>query len=193
MRRGDLEYRSLTRSESQIDAFDGRIIRGMPIVYNSLSSDLGGFKERIRPEAGRRTFRENVDVVALCDHEITKLLGRRSSGTLSIRNEAEGVHTKIDPPDTSYARDMVVLIERRDVQGMSFGFRVLEDEWHMEDGILVREVIDMVFREITVTGFPAYEATDVAIAKRSLDRFVREHGPSLKIRERMLQQARATF
>lgn len=193
MRRADLEYRSLTRAESLIDAFDGRIIRGMPIVFNSLSSDLGGFKERIRPEAARRTFRENVDVVALVDHNLSKLLGRRSSGTLTIRNEAEGVTSRIDPPDTSYARDLVTLIERRDVQGMSFGFRVLEDEWHMEDGVPVREVIDMVFREITVTAFPAYEETDVSMAKRSLDQFVKAHGPSLKMRERMLQQARATF
>jgi Caudovirus prohead serine protease len=32
---------------------------------------------------------------------------------------------------------------RRDVTGMSFGFRALDDSWHLHDGVPVREVHDI--------------------------------------------------
>lgn len=186
-----LEYRK-TSGNATVDAFDGRLIRGMPIVFNSLSVDLGGFKERIRPEAVNRTLREGIDVRALLDHDSAKIMGRVKAGTLSLRKESNGLLARIDPPATSYAKDILESIARGDVSGMSFGFRVLDDEWHMEDGDPVREVIDMEIREVSIVSFPAYESTDVEVALRSLDAFKQTAAwrPSMKFRER---QARAGF
>lgn len=198
MRPGELEYRHEAQYRASrvaaLDPFDGRIITGMPIVFNSSSENLGGFIERIRPNAIKRTLKEGIDVLALLEHDIHKLLGRVSAGTLVLRAEAAGLINRIDPPDTSYARDAVKLIERRDLKGQSFGFKVLEDEWHMEDGIPVREIEDMIVREVTLTAVPAYQETDVAVAKRSLLSFVQKSGAAITLatRERILRQLRAS-
>lgn len=171
--RDGLERRWIAQRVAKVSAVDDRLIRGMPIVFNSLSLDLGGFREIIKPEAVDRTLREQIDVRALVDHDSAKIMGRRSAGTLTLRKEPDGVLARIDPPDTSYAKDIVVSIERGDVDGMSFGFRVLTDEWRMQDGEPVREVLDMEIREVSIVTFPAYEETDVSMAKRSLEAFLK--------------------
>jgi len=171
--RDGLERRWIAQRVAKVSAVDDRLIRGMPIVFNSLSLDLGGFREIITPEAVDRTLREQIDVRALVDHDSAKIMGRRSAGTLTLRKDPDGIIARIDPPDTSYAKDIVVSIERGDVDGMSFGFRVITDEWRLQDGEPVREVHDMEIREVSIVTFPAYEETDVSMAKRSLEAFLK--------------------
>lgn len=186
----DIEFRKAS-GEAQVDAFDGRVIRGTPIVFNKDSEPIMGmFIERILPEAVNRTIRDGSDVRALVDHDTAKIMGRVKAGTLSLRKESDGLKAKIDPPDTSYARDIVASVSRGDVSGMSFGFRVIEDRWHTEAGLDIREIVDMEIYEISIVSFPAYTDTDVSVATRSLERFKAESGwkPSREFRER---QARA--
>lgn len=56
------------------------------------------------------------------------VLGRTSAGTVSLRETNHGLEVEGDFPDTSYARDLVTLMERKDVTQMSFGFRVKKDK-----------------------------------------------------------------
>lgn len=152
------------------DLSDDRLIRGYAVVFDVLSQDLGGFKERILPEAVNRSLK--ADVMALVDHDTAKVLGRTKAGTLSLRKDKRGLLSTIEPDtEITYARDIVRAVSRGDVTGMSFGFRVLEDDWHKEDGQPVRDVIDMEIMEISVVTFPAYMETDVAVAQRSLQLF----------------------
>ena len=139
--------------------------------FTSLSVDLGGFREVIKPEAVDRTLREGLDVRALFDHNSGQVLGRTTSGTLLLRKTRSGLGVEIDPPDTSFARDLLQSGERGDISGMSFGFRVLTEEWRLEDGEAVREVLDMVISEVSIVAFPAYEAPDASVAQRSLQAF----------------------
>lgn len=161
-----------------MDLSADRKIRGTAIVFNSLSVNLGGFREIIKPEAVDRTLREGIDVRALIDHDTGKILGRLRAGTLALHKEARGLKVVIDPPDTSYARDLMASVERGDISGMSFKFHVLRDEWRKEDGQAIRDVTDMTFSEVSVVGFPAYEQTDVTVAMRSLQQFEQEHAGS---------------
>jgi hypothetical protein len=72
-------------------------------------------------------------------------------------------------PETSYARDLSVLMQRGDVDSMSFGFHVPRggDEWS-DDGQR-RYLNEIALREVSVvTGFPAYEATSATIRKAQL-------------------------
>jgi hypothetical protein len=78
------------------------------------------------------------------------------------------------------------------VTGMSFGFRVLEDDWNYEnDQLAVRTVLDMRVSEISVVSFPAYQQTDVSVAKRSLEEFrAAQPRKSVAWRTRELQMLR---
>lgn len=147
-------------------------LRGRAIVFHSPSVDLGGFTEIIAPEAVDRTLREALDVRALFDHDSSKVLGRTTAGTLELRKGRTGLEITIDPPNTSYARDVVESVTRGDISGMSFGFRVLDDEWRMEGGEAVRTVTDMTITEVSIVTFPAYAETDVLVAQRSLQAYL---------------------
>ena len=113
------------------------MIIGQAAVFDSLSEDLGGFRERIAPGAFAATIAED-DIRALFSHSSDQVLGRNRAGTLKLAEDDTGLSVRIEPPDTNAARDLVTLIERGDVSGMSIGFQTLIDEWNMEDGEPVR-------------------------------------------------------
>lgn len=86
------------------------------------------FREQIAPGAFTRAIDEGQDVALLINHDPNLVLGRTSAGTAQLEQTERGLKVNADFPDTSYARDLVTLLERRDVSQMSFGFRVKEDK-----------------------------------------------------------------
>lgn len=167
-----------TVGEVRVDLAEDRRIRGMAIIFNQRSVNLGGFVEIIAPEAVDRTLREAGDVRALIDHDTGKVMGRTKSGTLELKKDRTGLKVVIDPPNTSYAKDIMESLNRGDVSGMSFRFRVMPGglEWEVDEdtGVHVRTVTDMTFDEISIVPFPAYEQTDVTVAMRSMRAFQAE-------------------
>jgi len=167
----------------KVEADASRRIKGYAIVFNSLSVDLGGFREIIMPSAVDRTLSEAMDVRALVDHDSSKVIGRTRAGTLSLRKDKSGLRVDIDPADTTTGRDILELVRRGDITGMSFAFRTLTDEWRMEDGEAIREVHDMTISEVSIVTFPAYQDTSVEVQARSLEvaqRSLREFKQSAK-------------
>jgi phage head maturation protease len=83
----------------------------------------------------------------------------------------------------------MVSIKRGDISGMSFRFRALDDEWHLEDGMPIREVADMVIGEVSVVSEPAYPDTEVAV--RSLREFqatiIPPYQPSVEMLRRKMK------
>lgn len=165
------------RTGTPLSTPQGRTLRGYAIAFNSLSADLGGFRETIMPEAVDRTLREALDVRALVDHDPSQVLGRTTAGTLRLRKDERGLLAEIDPPDTTAGRDILALVARGDVDGMSFGFRVMPggDRFEKRDGVPVRIISDMMIAEVSIVTFPAYAAADVAIAQRRLQAYHLAH------------------
>lgn len=161
-----LETRTLTRPV-EVRAKDGagRTIAGYAAVFNS-TADIGdSFREIIAPGAFSGTL--GGDVMALIGHDRNRVLGRTTAGTLRLREDDTGLAVEIDLPDTTDGRDLAVLIERGDVSGMSFGFVVTKQRWDETGPVPTRTIEAVDLREVTVTAFPAYD--DTTIALRSLD------------------------
>src|ERR1700733_2811506 len=82
----------------------GPSVAGYACTWNQLSSDLGGFKEKILPGAFRSCLRENQDIKCLRDHNPTNLLGRVQNKTLSVSEDTRGLHFSCLLPDTECGR-----------------------------------------------------------------------------------------
>jgi HK97 family phage prohead protease len=128
-----------------------------------LSHNLGGFKELIRPEAIKRTLESEQDVRAYVEHDARQKLGRRKANTLRLSVDDKGVKAEIDLPATTVGNDLATGLSRQDYDGMSFRFYKLRDKWTVKGEERVREVLDMVFDEVSVVGDPAYPDTSVAL------------------------------
>lgn len=154
-----LERRAFALTDMQVRAAGGRnTFTGRAVVYGQISDDLGGWRERIEPGAATRTLGRNPDVRFLINHDANLLLGRTVSGTLRLAEADDaGVDVEADLPDTTAARDLTVLMERRDITQMSFGFWVESDSW---DGNLHRvHEFDLDGGDVSVVTFPAYPQT----------------------------------
>jgi hypothetical protein len=147
------------------------IISGYASVFNERSETLYGFfQEVITPTAFDSTLTNNPDVRCLFDHDSSKVLGRTTNGSLTLKKDERGLFIECEPPDNSWANDLVVSVQRGDINQMSFGFRVKDDNWipnGVSDGIDLREILDLELFEVSVVTFPAYTQTSVGV--RSLE------------------------
>lgn len=140
-------------------------IKGTAAVFNQYSADLCGFKEIIRPGAFGDLINTD-DVFALKNHDENLVLGRNRSGTLKLEENDNGLDFVIYPPDTTYANDLLVSMERGDMDKCSFAF-VVDDEsvkWYNKDGTLIRDVSRMKeLWDISVVTYPAFPQTSAQV------------------------------
>jgi HK97 family phage prohead protease len=117
------------------------------------------FRERFAPGAFRRDIsRRDADLRCLINHNKDRVLGRQKAGTLRVEESDEGVYFEVEPPDTSYARDLVESVRRGDVSGCSFRFAPpFKDSFTRERGETVRTINSAGIREISIVTWPAYE------------------------------------
>lgn len=135
-------------------------IVGYAAVFNKLSEDLGGFRERIKPGTFSKTIQES-DIRALFNHDPNYVLGRNKAGTLRLKENSKGLKIRIDPPD--WASNIMESIHRGDIDQMSFGFRTIKDSWSKEDGQNIRQLEEVQLFDICPVTYPAYPDTTVAV------------------------------
>jgi HK97 family phage prohead protease len=155
------ERRTIPMTEIRAES-DGKIT-GYAAVFNQKSELLyGSFREVIKPGAFSNTLQN--DIRALWNHDTAYVLGRNTAGTLQLKEDDRGLRVEISPPDTQWARDLMVSIKRGDISQMSFGFNVRKDSWTEPDGqgVSERELLDVNLHEVSVVTFPAYPQTSVS-------------------------------
>lgn len=136
-------------------------IGGYAVVFESESVDLGGFTERVA--RGALTASLSGDIRAHWNHDPSIVLGRTSAGTLRLLEDSRGLAFELDAPDTQAGRDALVSIERRDVTGVSFGFRAIKDAWAKVGGKWLRTLLECELFEVSPCAYPAYQATEVGV------------------------------
>lgn len=171
------ERRLVTAARLELRAADAEgkppVITGYAALFDTLSEDLGGFREKIQPGAFTRAL-PTADVVAVINHEPWPILGRTTAGTLTLREDARGLAFEIAPPDTQTARDLVAAIERGDMNGCSFLFSARVDQWDTSGITPIRTLVDVDLFDVSFATNPAYRF-DAALAMRSLDHWRQEH------------------
>ena len=160
---------------------DNRERRSAPIEIRAKGRRLEGYAALFGTEARIGTFVETIrrgaftkslgsDILALLDHDPSRMLGRTRSGSLRLSEDRTGLHFDLDVPDTSHGRDVLALAERGDLGGMSFGFTATDEHWEGEK----RELRSVRLHEVSVVqSWPAYEGTIVSVRAKSIDAFIR--------------------
>lgn len=140
---------------------------GHAAVFDSMSESLGGFHEVIQRGAFRKVLRNpDLAVKALFNHDQNLVLGSSTNGTLQLSEDPTGLRYEVNVADTSYGRDLRVLLERGDVTQSSFAFKVGKDgqQWSdQEDGTLLRTITEFSdLLDVSPVTYPAYRATSAA-------------------------------
>lgn len=153
-------------------------IVGYGAVFGRLSQNLGGFVEDIAPQAFNDTIARKTsssaadgDLKSYWNHDGSRFLGRTSAGNLTVGIDVTGVRYEVAPPNTSYARDLVELVDNRLVIGSSFTFRTLPDGdvWSLtEQGFPKRTIVGAEMFELGPVSDPAYLATEEEGASAAL-------------------------
>lgn len=155
-------------------------LRGHAAVFNSLSHDLGGFRELLEPGAFRAALRRQPDVRLLVNHDPNYVMARTASGTLELREDGNGLHVfaRVDRR-ISWVEDLRTSMQRGDIDQMSFAFTIGEggDNWAVtDDGQVVRTIradgVEGLY-DVSVVSYPAYEATGVNM-RSLLDQAVKQ-------------------
>ena len=161
----EIEKRSHIEAVEHRAADDKRTLVGYAAVFERIA-DIGGyFQEKIAPGAFADAIKG--DIRALVEHDMGRVIGRTKSGTLRLQEDGKGLRVEIDVPDTTDGNDLWVLVERGDISGMSFGFRVTKETWDETGDVPVRTIEKLNLLEVSAVAWPAYD--DTTIGLRSLE------------------------
>ncbi|CAB4178178.1 COG3740 Phage head maturation protease [uncultured Caudovirales phage] len=145
-------------------------LAGYAAVFNDPSVPLP-FSERIAPGAFRKTLSETPDVRLLINHEGLPL-ARTKNNTLTLTEDETGLYIDATLPDTTEARDLWTLVQRGDVDQMSFAFRVIRQSWNKERTERTLTEVSLADGDVSVVTYPAYPTTTVE-AREHLQNAVR--------------------
>ena len=149
---------------------DNPVVVGYGAVFNSMSNDLGGFREYIGSEAFEGRLED--DVRFLINHDGMPL-ARTTNGTLRLSVDERGLkyEAKLNP-NVSTSRDLMELLKDGTINQSSFAFIVEDDSWEMKDGMNVR-TINKVSRlyDVSAVTYPAYNEASSSVALRSMEQW----------------------
>ena len=156
-----IERRTFTvRDVEARQAEDGTMtLRGYAAVFNEASVPLP-FIETIAPGAFRKTLSETPDVRLLINHEGLPL-ARTKNGTLTLTEDDRGLYMDAIIADTSEGRDLYKLVERGDVDQMSFAFRVIRQKYNEDRSQRTLTEVSLADGDVSVVTYPAYPTTSV--------------------------------
>ena len=170
-------FKSEVKFEKREEGSSGEV-NGYAAKFNSIAVIGNWFREMVMPGAFDDVLKD--DVRCLFNHDPSLILARCKDGvgTLSLSTDDIGLKYAYVSPNRSYAKDLEDAIEAGDVSQSSFGFRIEEEEWVEEEGMLPLRKIKRFKKlyDVSPVTFPAYADTEVA--KRSLEVFEESRKPN---------------
>jgi len=158
-------YATLTDVEVRETEHGGLRFSGHAAVFNS-PTDIGPFREQVAKGAFKRTLGMGADVRLLFNHDPDSVMARTTNGSLELREDGTGLlaEADLDPSDWDVQR-LLPKLRSGNVSQMSFGFRVIDDEWSDpdDDGRQLRTLREVQLLDVSAVTFPAYDDTDAAL------------------------------
>jgi uncharacterized protein len=155
----EFEKRYADLEALEVKPTDDNQLEGYAIVFNQETKIYDEFFEIIDPMAVSSNF---GDVRFLWNHNSDIVLGRTAANTLSLEKNDFGLRFSSILP--AWANGYHETIQRGDVSGMSFGFRVTQDTWSIRNNSeYVRRILGLEILEISTSTFPAYPTTSVQV------------------------------
>lgn len=154
----------------------GHTVEGYAIVYEQEVSIGGWFNEIVK--RGALDGADLTDVPLFIHHnsdEIPLARSRRNNGssTMKLTADDKGLHfrAELDVENNTDAKALYSAIQRGDISGMSYSFRVKEEKWlNMDTPTPTREIYKFKkIGEISALWSPAYEGTSIEARDRELD------------------------
>ena len=161
---------------------ESRTLVGYALKFGTRSVNLTPWSswrevyEILEPGCITREMLNRQDVVFTAFHNREKVLGRctNGKGTLRMQVDSVGLRIECEMPHTELGNEILELVKRGDLFGMSFAYTTDEDDSENavsyareadKDGkeVWLRHVkrIDKMF-DVTVAGHPAYEETEIS-------------------------------
>lgn len=147
---------------------DGLEFTGYAAVYDSLSEDLGGFRETIAPGAFTRAVNAaangSADIRMFLNHNSDIVLGSTKARTLRLSEDSRGLLAEATLPDSVWGHPVAEAVRRGDIRSMSFGFTVPRggDSWSSDRKERTLHTVRL-FEVSPITGWPAYAATSASV------------------------------
>ena len=141
-----------------------------------ITERLGTFRERVKAGTFKKALKRAEDIRILSNHKWEKDLGGIKDGNLHLEEDAIGLRASTDIYDAEVIEDA----KAGNLVGWSFGFYPIESRDTSEDGMPIKELIDIDLREVSLLNrkhVPAYDGTLV---------MVRDNEPKMVIGESMM-------
>ncbi|WP_330253132.1 HK97 family phage prohead protease [Nocardia sp. NBC_00565] len=173
-------------------AGDGLTFEGYGAVFNAptrIDSWEGTFDEQIAPGAFKKSIRENTPKFQF-DHGHHPLIGSIPIGRITdIHEDTSGLYVEARLSDNWLVEPIRDAIAEGSVDGMSFRFSVVREEWRDQAGKVVKpeDVIDILWQDAEGRGplmrtlkelkvaevgpvvWPAYEQTSASVRSTVID------------------------
>lgn len=143
-------------------------LEGHAAVFDVLSEEMfdlfGSYRVRITAGAFTDVLSQAPDTRLLINHNPDLVLARTVSKTLTLTQDDHGLQFTAEPADTSYARDLRVVMDRGDVNQCSFAFEVAEDAWIEEQDQVTWEIRSFGrLDDVAVVTYPAFPQTSARV------------------------------
>ena len=149
---------------------DNKTIYGKAISFDTLSVDLGGFRETIKRGAITQDLINHSDIFARTNHKDDYILARSKNGkgSLSLELRDDGLYFSFELPNTEKGNELREHIKRGEITQCSFAFNAAKEAnsevWRNENGIIYRDIYKIGYLgDVAPVYKPAYEETYVSM------------------------------
>lgn len=141
------------------------VVQGL-IPTESLSEVLKSgnkhFREKIARGAFTKSLSNKKDIDLLVEHDNKKILSSTRNDSLQLEESSSGLFLSAELAKTSLGNDYYELVKSGILRNLSFGFRVVKDNWESIGGEMIRTIKELDLSEVSIVRNAAYFGTEIS-------------------------------